>query len=328
MDVAPQELRTVTLREAWRGYRHDDVDGLLERVAGTIERLQAQVDRLSERLAKAENEAGLGREADEMLRRTLLLAQRTADAAVAEAQERARRVVSESEAHAHSIVSGAEEEARRIAIAERRRVENEIHELLNRRDVLVADIEALEQGARDHRRRLRELLEAELSRLDTRPLPEAPDIAVSGDSADAEIDLAAADEAGTEFGEGGDGSTTDTQVDSQIDSGVDSQIDSQIDTAMAPEGDTPDILPSKRRRWRVRESELDTVPPDDRFFDELRQAIDDDTPLGPRDPVDDPVGEATGDSGEHSTESTENSESAGASTGGGLGQGGGAAESG
>lgn len=274
MDVTPHELRTIELREAWRGYKQDDVDQLLERVAGTVERLQAQAQRLSERLAHAESEAGVGREADEMLRRTLLLAQRTADAAVAEAQERARRVVSESEAHAHSIVSGAEEEARRIAIAERHRVESEIRDLSMRRDLLLADVEALEQAGRDHRRRLREFLEAEIARVDARPLPDVADrpelVEVEPPAEEVFEEPAGEAEASTDtvlnLEEEGE------EAGGRGDSGEPQEFE-----------DDRDILPSKRRRWRLREPEFGPEPADDRFFDELREAVHDDTPLGPRD---------------------------------------------
>lgn len=275
MDVTAQELRSLELREAWRGYRSADVDELLDRVAGTIERLQAQVQRLSERLTEAESEAGLGREADEMLRRTLLLAQRTADAAVAEAQERARRVLSESEAHAHSIVSGAEEEARRIAIAERQRIENEIRDLSARRDMLLTDVEALEQAARDHRRRLREFLEVELARVDARPLPEAPPLANAAEPIEAEVDLSRM-EADPPAGE----PVADTPAELDHEEGLAEGVEG-LEEFEEPDG--TDLLPSKRRRWRLREPEPEPEPADDRFFDELRQAVHDETPLGPRD---------------------------------------------
>lgn len=309
MDVTPSELRTVELREAWRGYRQDDVDRLLDRVAGTIERLQGQVQRLSDRLAEAESEAGLGREADEMLRRTLLLAQRTADAAVAEAQERARRVLSESEAHAHSIVSGAEEEARRIAIAERQRVENEIQELISRREVLLADVEALEHTARDQRRRLKEFLDAEMARIDGRPLLEpATRPAVASDAVPAPDDLPAApvappvhvDLASAEEGSEAEGGVAAPGPEALIDSGESDDLGDdagEIMTMDAPAAtwdevsleDTPgDLLPARKRRWRMRDNDLDPEPPTDEFFRDLRQAVADETPLGPRDELSDP----------------------------------------
>jgi DivIVA domain-containing protein len=43
MDVSPQELRDVEIREAWRGYHRDDVDELLERAAATIEHPDEEV---------------------------------------------------------------------------------------------------------------------------------------------------------------------------------------------------------------------------------------------------------------------------------------------
>ncbi len=317
MDVTPHQLRTIELREAWRGYRQDDVDELLDQVAGTIERLQAQVKRLTERLAKVEDEAGLGREADEMLRRTLLLAQRTADAAVSEAQERARRVLSESEVQAHSIVSGAEEEARRVAIAERRRLEGEVRELGRRRDALLADVESLEEAAGDHRRRLREFLEAEIGRIDSRPMPtvpahpdlrgepvDAPLGPVGGDEAseDAEAEVPAepvearhvpAEDATHEVHErAGAGE----RIDDPVDEHTDFDAFADLDAGMA------DLLPSRRRRRR---REVDDEADDD-FFSELRAAVTDETPLGPTDDsgeveaihdTDDSVGETGVESG-------------------------------
>ncbi|HLF99729.1 MAG TPA: DivIVA domain-containing protein [Acidimicrobiia bacterium] len=315
MDVTPSDLRSIELREAWRGYRQDDVDQLLDRVAGTIERLSGQVQRLSDRLAEAENEAGLGREADEMLRRTLLLAQRTADAAVAEAQERARRVLSESEAHAHSIVSGAEEEARRIAIAERQRVENEIHALISQRDVLLADVEALEHTARDQRRRLKEFLDAEIARIDERPYWEpATPVTASPEPADGapvlapppspsvHVDLASAEEgSGGEAGSvppGDDITDEGLAVGPYDDPSDDAYDDAQELTAAEASPstwdevsleETPgDLLPARRRRWRMRDDDLDPEPPTDEFFRDLRQAVADETPLGPRDELSDP----------------------------------------
>src|ERR1700730_6321695 len=88
MDVTPRELRDMDIREGFRGYNRDDVDELLERAAATIEQLEDQVRKGTERLTAAESDAGRGRENEQMLQRTLLLAQKTADKAIAEAQGR------------------------------------------------------------------------------------------------------------------------------------------------------------------------------------------------------------------------------------------------
>src|SRR5918996_2587213 len=145
MDVSPRELRDTDIREAFRGYHRDDVDELLERAAATIEGLSERVRQATERLSSAEGSSGRTRETEEMLQRTLILAQKTADEAIAEAQERSRTLLEESETKARSLVTDAEATARRITANERQRLEAEISELASRRDSLNTDVDALEK---------------------------------------------------------------------------------------------------------------------------------------------------------------------------------------
>src|SRR5262249_50558871 len=105
MDVTPRELRDTDIREGFRGYHRDDVDELLERAASTIEGLTERVRQLTERVSSTEGNTGRNRETEEMLQRTLILAQKTADEAIAEAQERSRTLLEESEQKARSLVT-------------------------------------------------------------------------------------------------------------------------------------------------------------------------------------------------------------------------------
>src|SRR5437868_6891335 len=100
MDLTPQQLREVELREKFRGYDPDEVDDLLERVAAGLEQLQDRLRSAMERAARAEQRAAEGSETEGALRHTLLLAQRTADAAVAEARETAAQLTAEAEQQA------------------------------------------------------------------------------------------------------------------------------------------------------------------------------------------------------------------------------------
>jgi cell division initiation protein len=165
MDVTPRELRDTDIREGFRGYHRDDVDELLERAASTVEGLTERVRQLTERLSSAEGSAGKSRETEEMLQRTLVLAQKTADEAIAEARERARTMLEESESKAHNLVTEAEETSRRIAENERQRLESEVQDLSSRRDTLNADVEALEKYESEYRGRLRKAIETELDSL-------------------------------------------------------------------------------------------------------------------------------------------------------------------
>jgi DivIVA domain-containing protein len=180
-DITPEELRNVQIRESFRGYHRTEVDALCERAAETIERLLRQRSLLEERLesgpesqhararrapqpAAYEVSPEAAREID-VIQRTLVLAQRAADEALAEAKGRALALTTEAEATARALVSEAASEARRIANAEQRRVAAELAELGSRRDVLRTDVDMLEHFAADYRERLHGAIDAELERL-------------------------------------------------------------------------------------------------------------------------------------------------------------------
>lgn len=182
MDVTPRELRDLEIREQFRGYHREDVDDLLERAAKTIETQNERLRQMNEKLTHepvgapapaAPSEST--REMEQTLQRTLVLAQRTADMAVAEAEEQARATLDDAEARARVIMTDAETQARRLAESERNRLHNEILELGSKREALLSDVEALERFDNDYRTRLREAIEADLSALDSRSaVPMAP----------------------------------------------------------------------------------------------------------------------------------------------------------
>jgi cell division septum initiation protein DivIVA len=111
---------------------------------------------------------------DDLIAKTLILAQRTADETVADANARSEQLVSESEAKAEAMVHDAEETARRIAETEQRRAAAEIARLDATRDALNADVDALERFARDYRDRIRRAFEDDFERLVESPPVEEP----------------------------------------------------------------------------------------------------------------------------------------------------------
>ena len=193
MDVTPHDLRNAELREAFRGYRPDEVEELLERAAVTLERMHERSRLLQERIGQVEQEASNGREMESVLRQTLLLAQRTADETITSAHEKARQLVEEAEDAALAMTTAAEEQARTQGEAQREKYEAIVSELSSRRDMLTVDIDALERVQADYRGRLRAVLERELDELERRaqlPAPQKPELH--------EIDLAGIDLAGIE----------------------------------------------------------------------------------------------------------------------------------
>lgn len=209
MEVTPHDLRNAELREAFRGYRPDEVEELLERAAITLERMHERNRQLQERMASLEAEGSTSKEMESVLRQTLLLAQRTADETVTAAHDRARHLVEDAEDRALTLTSEAEEQARIVGEAQRQKFEAIVSELSARRELLTLDIDALERVQADYRGRLRAILEKELEDLDRRavlPPPIRPELH--------EIDL-------SPTGHGSRAAEAETVVDLTPSSGVD-----------------------------------------------------------------------------------------------------------
>jgi vacuolar-type H+-ATPase subunit H len=154
------------------------------------------VQQLTDRLASDQSEAGRTRETEDVLHRTLLLAQRAADEAVAEATAKARQMLDDADIQARRLVADAEAEARRKGESERRRLEEEILDLAGRRDSLLADVEALTRFEGEYRERMVRALEADLFALRSRPTtapgsrPEPTDVEIPEAGHDAPAPIA------------------------------------------------------------------------------------------------------------------------------------------
>lgn len=319
MEITARELRDLEIAEAWRGYNRDVVNDLLERAAATIEATNERVREMSDRLGQVQVEAGRGRETEDILHRTLLLAQRAADEAVAEAQQKARQMVEEAELQSRKTLAESENEARRRGEAERRRLEEEVLELAARRDALLTDVEALTRFEAEYRDRMVHALDADLAALRNRPsaapgpAPEAHDVelpvlsepmaarAPVDEPADAPHTIVAPIVAPKEIGP----VTREVDVSKMFDTAPPAPPAPQPqatpapapvaaeDTAPEPQGSESPSGENAMQEPPSREtSSVDLlgddaleaeVLDDDAFFATLREAVHDDTPLGPRD---------------------------------------------
>ncbi|HET6951815.1 MAG TPA: DivIVA domain-containing protein [Acidimicrobiales bacterium] len=168
MELTPQTLHSVEFREARRGgYNTRDVDDFIERVAAGVGHLnervrsaEARAEAADGRIAEMQREVDEARrrpmapevsDTDETLRRTLVLAQRTADATIKEAKEEANRVLSEAREEAARTRAEAEAEARRGADSARVTAQAEVETLLANRDKLTVDIERLNKRLGEQR---------------------------------------------------------------------------------------------------------------------------------------------------------------------------------
>lgn len=161
MDLSPKLLTEIRFREQWRGYNPEEVDEFLERVAAGLEETQHRLAEALERASNAERRL-LERSDEDEVRRTLVLAQRTAVTAMEEARTEADRMVSETEARCRKLVAEAESQAARLdaEIALLRRTE--LGDLAEHRAALQLDIDTLRQFVDDERARLADALRFQL----------------------------------------------------------------------------------------------------------------------------------------------------------------------
>jgi cell division initiation protein len=218
MELSPKSITGVQFRTVRKGYDPEEVRGFLTQLARGVEAVQAQsaaadsrarslMGKLQELSSREEQDPG------EAMKRTLLLAQRTADAAVAEANDEARSVLaaadeksrstlSDAQAKAEQMITDAEADARRAASVEKTRIEAEVAALTARRDELHAEATRLERHIGDQRERisavndtLRSILAEPTGLAVTELAPPSPSRHLGAD-ADDDVDVAWSDEQG------------------------------------------------------------------------------------------------------------------------------------
>lgn len=180
MELTPQAVSEAEFREARRGgYNIRDVDEFLDRIAVGVGEMQERIREAYQRAEVAENRVvdlqreledaqrraadGAG-DAEDTLRRTLVLAQRTADATIKEAKDEAQRLVTEARDEAANTRATAEAEVRNEMASAREHAEAEVEELVTTREQLAGEISTLEQHLDTQRDRLRASL-GELQRV-------------------------------------------------------------------------------------------------------------------------------------------------------------------
>lgn len=156
MDLTPETLRSATFRDKLRGYHPDDVDDFLESVARGLEVLLARLRDASER-ARSAVVVEPAPNADEAVR-TLSLAQRTADLAIHEAKAEAERLLKAAEQRARKVVGDAEETAVQLADAAQAELRSDLEKLQAARDQLFGEVNNLGSWLQGERSRIRRAL--------------------------------------------------------------------------------------------------------------------------------------------------------------------------
>jgi cell division initiation protein len=161
MDLSPKLFSEIRFREQWRGYNPEEVDEFLKRVAAGLEEMQSRLAEAMERASNAEHRL-LERSDEDEVRRTLVLAQRTAVTAMEEARTEADRMVSETEARCRQLVTEAEQQAAKLEVEINNRRRSELGDLAEQRAALQLDIDTLRTFVDDERHRLSDALRFQL----------------------------------------------------------------------------------------------------------------------------------------------------------------------
>ena len=279
MDLTPRLLHDVEFGQEWRGYDREEVDDFLERVAASVEQLLNRLKEVSERApvqpAAADTEA-MGTGGEEAITRTLVLAQRTADAAIAEAKETAAAMLTEAEERAAAIVAAAEADGRRVIDSARADAAAEAKQLEETRGLLQADVEALEQHLAEQRRAVESVvgqLQAMLADPEAMRAGERPELHVTPPIEPPAVEATGDDDGGPPTMEVAT-VVVDDDDDDEDDAVAEDDPVVEAATAAAPAAEEPSIDLS---------TSAASASDDDPFLAELRKAVTDDEPLGPRD---------------------------------------------
>lgn len=166
MDLSARDIHDKQFHDAWRGYNQEEVDDFLDRVAASLDRLQRENRALNDRIRELDQAVAASRDTEEMLKKTLVTAQRAAEEAIATAKAKAEQMIGE-----------AEEKARRAREeAARKNSELEQQHEARRRD-LDREIERLRTFERDLRDKLKSFLETQQRNLEGLGSAEPPRVA-------------------------------------------------------------------------------------------------------------------------------------------------------
>ena len=103
MVLSPIDIEQKTFRVALRGYAEEEVDQFLDEIVIAIREYERQLRDANERVAVLEEQLEANRDTEERIKKTLVIAQRTADQVVEEARGEAQQLLVEARSQASEV---------------------------------------------------------------------------------------------------------------------------------------------------------------------------------------------------------------------------------
>lgn len=195
MSLTSSDFETQVFTERFRGYDPEEVDAFLDRVATRFVELEERIVELEERRVELEEERDLAlqraeqgtpapaeaeqaastSETENVLRRTLIMAERTAEATVAEARAEAEQMREDARIEAGETIQSANEEAARTrdeANIAASAAWSAASDAAGRVRQAVAEIRAFHE---DYRDRVEAVISEQFAYLDRVELPDLPE---------------------------------------------------------------------------------------------------------------------------------------------------------
>jgi cell division initiation protein len=120
MSYSPVEIRHVRFGRVLFGYRRGAVDNALAEIASSYEAVWQERMDLTDRVHELENEVARHREVEELLRTTLLTAERASQDVREDARREAGTILEEAHREARTITNEARREREVLLVAARR----------------------------------------------------------------------------------------------------------------------------------------------------------------------------------------------------------------
>ena len=120
MTISPVELHHIDLKRGLLGYRRQPVDRLIEEIADSFEEVWRQRADFADRIEQLESELERHRQAEALLRSTLVSAERSALEQKDQARREARLIVEEAHSEARAITREARATREALALEARR----------------------------------------------------------------------------------------------------------------------------------------------------------------------------------------------------------------
>ncbi|MGH2747064.1 MAG: DivIVA domain-containing protein [Actinomycetota bacterium] len=181
MDLSARHIHDKQFHDAWRGYNQEEVDDFLDRVAEVLDRVQRENLSLHQRMRELDQTVATSREAEEMLKKTLVTAQQAAEEAIGKAKAKAEQLIGEAEERARRASEETRTRASQAEAEMRRKSTEQERDFATRKREIDSAIERLRAYEQDLRTRLKSFLEQQLRALQT--LPEQTPPKVAGPSA-------------------------------------------------------------------------------------------------------------------------------------------------